>query len=874
MASILPIPTGRTSDYLARTRLVQQIQSDQTALVRLQTQLSTGRRIFLPSDDPGASLQAITLQRTLERKSQLQVNVSSTSNRLSAAESSLTEVANILNDVRSKTLGVIDSVTTEEERQAIVTVVNEALESLTRFANSQHEDTYLFGGGRALQPPYVGAGNYVEYRGNEDNLQANVEINQLFDTNISGDQVFGGLSEPVRGSVDLNLQASAGTYLSQLNGGAGVSTKGSIEVSVGANSYVVDLSGAHTLGDVARKIEQAVPASAGVTVDVGGSGLVIDAVAQGLAINEVGDGRIAQELGIRQESPLLPPGVIGGDVDPVLRKTSLLSDLLGTKATGRVELGPSDARLTLRATENGDHLNDLTINIIGGAAPGAESAAFAAGAPPELTLTIAEGATTARDIAELINNDAAVPFEAATDYYNATSSTAAGQGVVSIQAPITGVTEHGGGAALDLQDGLRITNGEGEIAIDTSGAQTVEDLLGILNRSQYGLLAEINDAGTGLDVRSRRAGADFTIGENGGSLAAQLGLRSFTAESRIEDFNRGAGVVSDDSYMLTLDHYDGAGNVSTYRINLSDDALGDFSGLDASVTGSLDLRGSYTGVAGDNLQIVFQESAADTTHTSTLAGNTLTVTVGTNGLAPGAAVDLDAIFSSLQGGDFTAAVSYTAGDINGAYTVGTDAGQAVQFQGGGSPLSVAGVNQRIEAATDGLVTAGIKSVGNGFELSIDNSGGQQLAAYGAVAERLGFFDADAGQTEALDAGGTLASADRNTQEVNSTFNTLLRLRDALEANDELGIANAYATLEDDLDRATHGRAELGVRVQSLEVLQLRLEDEEVQLRSTLSEAIDADLAEVISDFTARQFALQASLQTTASLLQLSLLNFI
>jgi flagellin-like hook-associated protein FlgL len=46
------------------------------------------------------------------------------------------------------------------------------------------------------------------------------------------------------------------------------------------------------------------------------------------------------------------------------------------------------------------------------------------------------------------------------------------------------------------------------------------------------------------------------------------------------------------------------------------------------------------------------------------------------------------------------------------------------------------------------------------------------------------------------------------------------------------------------------------------------------LRSALSDDLDADLVEAISNLTARQFSLQASLQTAASLLQLSLLDFI
>jgi flagellin-like hook-associated protein FlgL len=53
-----------------------------------------------------------------------------------------------------------------------------------------------------------------------------------------------------------------------------------------------------------------------------------------------------------------------------------------------------------------------------------------------------------------------------------------------------------------------------------------------------------------------------------------------------------------------------------------------------------------------------------------------------------------------------------------------------------------------------------------------------------------------------------------------------------------------------------------------------MQDEDVQLRSALSNDTDVDLVQAISDLTARQVSLEASLKTTASILQLSLLNFL
>jgi flagellin-like hook-associated protein FlgL len=70
------------------------------------------------------------------------------------------------------------------------------------------------------------------------------------------------------------------------------------------------------------------------------------------------------------------------------------------------------------------------------------------------------------------------------------------------------------------------------------------------------------------------------------------------------------------------------------------------------------------------------------------------------------------------------------------------------------------------------------------------------------------------------------------------------------------------------------RAEVGIRQQGLDVLTMRLEDEDTQLRGALSLEYDADMIQVVSDLTAQQATYEASLRTMAQIYQLTLLNFL
>ena len=84
--SIIPIPTTRVGDLFVRQRLVGQVQNDQLSLFKLQNQISTGKRMQLPSDDAPAALRAINLQRLLDRKGQIATNIQASNQYLGAAE--------------------------------------------------------------------------------------------------------------------------------------------------------------------------------------------------------------------------------------------------------------------------------------------------------------------------------------------------------------------------------------------------------------------------------------------------------------------------------------------------------------------------------------------------------------------------------------------------------------------------------------------------------------------------------------------------------------------------------------------------------------------------------------------------------------------
>ncbi|MCH2128479.1 MAG: hypothetical protein MK179_05010 [Pirellulaceae bacterium] len=178
------------------------------------------------------------------------------------------------------------------------------------------------------------------------------------------------------------------------------------------------------------------------------------------------------------------------------------------------------------------------------------------------------------------------------------------------------------------------------------------------------------------------------------------------------------------------------------------------------------------------------------------------------------------------------------------------------------------------------VVAQLKSFGNGIELTDSNATGADTLTVtrnlpNISVWQLGLIPVGMDQNVA-DSGtpGVLSGTDRNPIETHGAFNTLVRLDEALRNNNVREIERLVGELDSDLNRINFTRAEIGAREQTLDVVATRLSQEDIELQRVLSNEIDVDLVEAISQFTARQAAFQASLQAVAHTVRLSLLDFL
>lgn len=174
----------------------------------------------------------------------------------------------------------------------------------------------------------------------------------------------------------------------------------------------------------------------------------------------------------------------------------------------------------------------------------------------------------------------------------------------------TQLSDLAAGGGIDLS-GLVISCGGKTETIDLSAAETVGDLLNGINTANLGVLARIKADGSGIDVVNTLSGAEMRIGENGGTTAAELGIRSLRGEIALGALNDGLGVETLEGLAdLTIVARDGATfDVDLYgaltvqdvidRINAAATAAGVAVSADLAIVGNGIELTDATGGAGE-----------------------------------------------------------------------------------------------------------------------------------------------------------------------------------------------------------------------------------------------------------------------------------
>lgn len=195
----------RITAQISSQAALQGIRAQTTKMARAQIQLSSGRRVHRPSDDPIAYRSISNLRAEVRRlDSELQsINLARSS--LNSSVSRLTEARTLLLSAH----GAAQQAREPLARETHADTINSVLEQLVRLANDQSDNRYVFGGAQPNRAPLKvvrgdgGRIERVEFVGSDQPITTPIGTSFTVDVSTPAREIFAGVTTSGQGELSI-----------------------------------------------------------------------------------------------------------------------------------------------------------------------------------------------------------------------------------------------------------------------------------------------------------------------------------------------------------------------------------------------------------------------------------------------------------------------------------------------------------------------------------------------------------------------------------------------------------------------------------------------------------------------------------------------
>ncbi|SFU55317.1 flagellar hook-associated protein 3 FlgL [Nitrosomonas eutropha] len=182
------VSTNTLYDQGTRSMLQQQ-----SSLLKLQQQLSSGKRIMTPSDDPIGAARAHELSQSLALNTQYADNRYRAMDSLQQVDSTLGSVSSVIQSARTMAVAAGNPAFSDSERKMMAIELRGHFGHLLGLANTKDEQgNYLFSGFKGNTQPFVEqSAGVVTYEGDSVQRLIQVSGSRQLEVSETGKDVFG-----------------------------------------------------------------------------------------------------------------------------------------------------------------------------------------------------------------------------------------------------------------------------------------------------------------------------------------------------------------------------------------------------------------------------------------------------------------------------------------------------------------------------------------------------------------------------------------------------------------------------------------------------------------------------------------------------------
>jgi flagellar hook-associated protein 3 FlgL len=163
-------------------------------LTRYQREVSSGKRVNAPSDDPAAWSEGVRERGEIAGVDQYVRSADSASSRLTVADTVLSDIILKLTAARSAVVAGQGTIQTDAQREATAKELEGLRDAIFDDLNTTFRGTFLFSGGKGLTQPFVknADGSVSAYQGDSSSNSIDVDRNRAVAVSFDGSELSQG----------------------------------------------------------------------------------------------------------------------------------------------------------------------------------------------------------------------------------------------------------------------------------------------------------------------------------------------------------------------------------------------------------------------------------------------------------------------------------------------------------------------------------------------------------------------------------------------------------------------------------------------------------------------------------------------------------
>ncbi|MGP4073866.1 flagellar hook-associated protein FlgL [Piscibacillus sp. B03] len=180
----------RITQNMMNNSLLNNLRNNYSQMDRYMEQLSTGKKINRPSDDPVVAMRGVNYRSELAGVEQYDRNMGELRNWMDTSDESLDQTNQALSRVREIVVQASNDTYEEKQRENMSKEIDQIRNHLIDLANTKVNGKHIFNGTNTLEPRFSEDGELLAAEGNDDGVMIEVSEGIQIRANINPSNVF------------------------------------------------------------------------------------------------------------------------------------------------------------------------------------------------------------------------------------------------------------------------------------------------------------------------------------------------------------------------------------------------------------------------------------------------------------------------------------------------------------------------------------------------------------------------------------------------------------------------------------------------------------------------------------------------------------